>query len=128
MTDESTAARVVSLGDGRREQFGWGRIEWLANHQFTPGAEMTLGHVVLEPEKSNPRHYHPNCHELLYVLEGAIEHDVGGETVKLSTGSLLHIPLGAPHQARNVGEDPAVLLVIYSSATRETVYIDTEVA
>ena len=90
------AARVVSRGDGRREEFGWGRIEWLANHELTPGAELTLGHVVLQPDKSNPRHYHPNCHELLYVLEGAIEHDLGGETVKLCDGISAAHPAWGP--------------------------------
>ncbi len=112
--------RIVRLGEGMAERSDWGTIEWLANRRLTPGAEMTFGHVRLEPGASNPRHLHPNCHELLYVVEGAIDHELAGVTVRLEAGALLHIPMGAPHQAHNRDDRPCVVVVTYSTEDRQT--------
>ena len=123
MTDADASPaepRIVHLGQGIAERSDWGTIEWLANRRLTPGAELTFGHVRLEPGASNPRHLHPNCHELLYVLEGAIDHELDGVTVRLEAGDLLHIPIGAPHQAHNRDDRPCVVVVTYSTEDRQT--------
>lgn len=35
---------------------------------------MTAGKCVLKPGAENPLHKHPNCSEVLVVLQGIIEH------------------------------------------------------
>ena len=115
--------RVVSLGDGCRDEFDWGAIEWLANSALLAGSAMSFGHVVLQAGAANPRHYHPNCQELLFVLEGSVDHEVGGQTVELGSGALLHIPQGTAHQAR-ARDRGAVMVVVYSTEQRETVWVE----
>ena len=124
MNDDAHEPRVITLGEGMAETYGGGQIEWLANKHLTPGAEMTFGHVRLGPGGANMRHVHPNCHELLFVLEGCIEHDLGSSTLQLNKGDLLHIPIGVPHQARNHGSEDCVMVVTYSSEDRQTVPVD----
>lgn len=123
MVNDHDAPRIVQVGSGKTEPYGWGEIEWLANKDLTPGSEMTLGQVRLGPGGSNPRHIHPNCHELLLVLSGCIEHDLGASTVELKAGSLLHVPIGVPHQARNNGKTDCLMIVTYSTEDRKTVFI-----
>lgn len=102
----------------------WGRIEWLVSGELNPGAELTFGYCEIFPGRENPRHVHPNCDEALYVLEGALEHELDGEVVPLAAGQALHIPRGLPHQARNPGAHPARLVVAYSTGDRRIVPVE----
>ncbi len=128
MATPSDEPRVVTVGQGRQDAVPGVTLEWLADATLMPGCEMTFGRAQLEPGASNPPHFHPNCHELLFVLEGTIEHPLGPKTVRLTPGSLLHIPQGVTHNARNVGGDVATLLVAYSSDSRETVFLNEPAA
>ncbi len=121
---EAEEPRVVTVGRGRRDYVPGVSLEWLADADLTPGSGMTLGRAQFEPGSSNPEHYHPNCHELVFVAEGTIEHTLGTRTVTLSAGSLLHVPQGVRHRAINVGGDTATLLVAFSSEARQTVFLD----
>jgi quercetin dioxygenase-like cupin family protein len=67
----------------------------------------------------NPRHSHPNCDEVLYVLRGRLQHETGGEIVILEAGDTLAIPAGVAHQAVNIGTEEADTMVVYSSGRRE---------
>lgn len=99
----------------------WGSIDWLVSAELTPGADLTFGYVEIAPRRENPRHLHPNCDEVLYVIAGVLEHEVGGDVVRLGAGEALHVPRGVPHQARNAGPDTARVVVAYSSGEREMV-------
>ena len=121
---EAEEPRVVTVGQGRQDYVPGVALEWLADANLTPGSGMTFGRAQFEPGSSNPEHYHPNCHELVFVAEGTIEHWLGSQTVTLTAGSLLHVPQGVRHRARNVGEDTATLLVAFSSEARQTVFLD----
>ncbi len=125
MDCEPRPIQATRRGSGRLEDFPWGSIEWLSNADLTPGSEMTLGRVILAAGEANSRHLHPNCHELLYVVSGSIEHELGGQIVTLDTGSVIHIPRSAPHQARNVGDRAAEMVVVYSTERREMVFVDS---
>ena len=126
MDREQTGFQVTCRGSGHRENVGSASIEWLANSELTPGSEMTLGHVVLERDGSNRQHFHPNCHELVFVVKGTVQHDVGNETVTLPEGSALHISTKEIHKVRNIGRGPAELIVVFSSERRETVFTDED--
>ena len=128
MATPSDEPRVVTVGQGRQDAVPGVTLEWLADATLMPGCEMTFGRAQLEPGASNPPHFHPNCHELLFVLEGRIEHPLGSKCVTLTPGSLLHIPQGVTHNAHNVGSDVATLLVAYSSDSRETVFLHESAA
>ncbi|MFP4056456.1 MAG: cupin domain-containing protein [Candidatus Brocadiia bacterium] len=97
----------------------WGSLTWLANRAIGNAEGLTLGRVVIQPGMSNPRHSHPNCQEALYLLRGTLEHSVGDDTVVLEAGDTLVVGPGVPHDARNVREGPAEMIVAYSSGVRE---------
>jgi quercetin dioxygenase-like cupin family protein len=116
--------RVVREQEQEALTFPWGAIKWLCNQELDPEAVQTFGLVHILPGERNPVHYHPNCDELLYVLAGECEHSLEEETVHLTAGSLIRIPAGARHNAVNRGWQPVQMVICYSSADRQTIFVE----
>jgi quercetin dioxygenase-like cupin family protein len=104
--------------------FDWGAIKWLFNQEIDPEARQTFGLVFINPGQQNPPHYHPNCEELIYVLSGECDHRLGDATIHLEPGSLLRIPAHAVHCATNTGWEPVRMIIVYSAADRQTVFLE----
>ena len=100
--------------------FEWGQIEWLVSGVLGNSRAMTFGRVTIQRGKSNPRHRHPNCDEVLYLIQGRLEHTLGDEKVTLEPGDTISIPIGVAHNARSLGPEDAVMVVAYSNADRQT--------
>jgi quercetin dioxygenase-like cupin family protein len=96
----------------------WGSLTWLASGETGNAEGVTVGRVRIGRGMCNPRHSHPNCEEVLYLLKGRLEHSVGGERVTLSPGDCLVLEKGVPHNAWSVGEEDADMIVAYSSGDR----------
>lgn len=96
----------------------WGCMRWLASRDIGNVDGLTLGRVTIKPGEANPRHVHANCEEVLYLLAGSLEHTAGDETVVLHGGDTFVVPAGVAHNARNVGERDADMIVCYSSGER----------
>ena len=110
-----TAERAVT------EEQDWGRLVWMVSGRQGNSTEMTVGRCYIAPGQENPRHYHPNCDEVLHVLQGRIDHRLGGETVPMGPGDTISIPTGTVHNARNTGAEPAVLMIAFSTPDRQVV-------
>ena len=102
--------------------FPWGSLHWYAGAPSGNSDTMTLGRCVLKPGQANPKHYHPNCEEILHVLSGEIEHFVDGQGwFRMSPGDTVSIAANVWHHARNVGSADAHLLISFSSPNRQTI-------
>lgn len=112
---------VVSTNDVPTHEFPWGAIKWLCSGEIDPQAKQTLGIVFINPGMSNPAHSHPNCDELLYVIDGQCEHGLGDEEHHLEAGMMIRVPAGVAHSAHNSGWEPVKMLVSYSAPDREMV-------
>ncbi len=100
-----------------------GRLTWFASGELGNSATMTVGCSHLRPGQMNPRHFHPNCEEILHVLQGRIVHSLNDEEVEMAPGDTVSIPPNAVHNARNIGDTEAVLFICFSSADRQTVWV-----
>jgi quercetin dioxygenase-like cupin family protein len=105
--------------EAARDDHDWGSLHWLANAEIGNAAGLTLGRVVIRRGQSNPRHCHPTCEEVLYLLSGRLEHTLGDATFTLNPGDTLSIPAGVFHNAASTGEEDAEMIVAYSSAHRD---------
>jgi len=99
----------------------WGALTWFASAKLKNSQDMTLGKCVINPGCENPMHSHPNCHEILVVMQGEILHTIEeGKEVALKPGDTITLPPNLPHKARNTSDVDAVLLIAFSSADRQT--------
>lgn len=111
---------VRSVQEVEPRTMSWGQLVWLIGETQTPGAEQTFGVVTILPGKRNPLHVHPNCEELLYVLDGEAEHKLGDQTFSIKAGDVIRIPRGTPHWARATGDTSLVAVISFSAANRQT--------
>lgn len=96
----------------------WGTLTWLANDALS-GSPLTVGRVTIRAGRSNPRHCHDTCEEVLYLLKGRLRHSFGDESVELQAGDTLVIRPGVMHHAVNLGDTEADMIVCYSSGKRD---------
>ena len=117
-------AKTLKSEERKIENFEWGTLTWYVSKELGNSELITAGICTIKPGCSNPRHLHPNCEEILYVQEGEIFHSYGedsGSGVSLNGGCSISIPSGILHNAKNVCESDAVLLILFSSAERQTI-------
>ena len=57
-----------------------------------------LAHVYLKKGAVVPEHHHEN-EQITWVVEGAMEFHIGGETIIVKAGETLVIPSSVPHMA-----------------------------
>ena len=119
------ATTLVAQRDQLAEQaFPWGTLRWPCNGQLQPGARQTLGICQIFAGQGNPLHYHPNCEELLYVLEGRGRHSIDGQWVELRSGTAIRVPIGVKHNLINEGTETMVCMIAFSSGDRQTVFLE----
>lgn len=97
----------------------WGTLTWLAGQKLDNAEGVTLGRVIIKSGETNPRHYHHNGEEVLYLLRGKLKHWIDDEWVMLEAGDTLTIPVDQTHYAVNVGDGPADMIVAYSTGDRD---------
>ena len=68
--------------------------------------------VDFAPGYVAPVHTHPG-EEIIYVIEGTLEYDIGGKVTRVKAGDVLFVPAGIPHTAKNVGSGNAAELATY---------------
>lgn len=70
----------------------------LLTRQFISGQQSMLARIVLRKGCVVPEHSHPN-EQLAFILEGALQFEIGGETTVVRSGEVLVIPANLPHSA-----------------------------
>lgn len=115
---------VTNAGQLPIEHFEWGTLQWLCNAKLSPRAEQTLGLCHIRPGRRNPRHYHPNCEEVLHLLAGRGRHSFEDDDLELTAGMTIRIPVGVTHNLTNIGDEPLVCLITFNSSERETVFLE----
>ena len=103
------------------EHTPFGRLVWMVSGALGNSTTMTVGRCHIEPGKANPRHVHPNCDEVLYLVQGRIRHTLDDESVEMTAGDAISIPAGAVHNAENIGPDEVVCLISFSTPDRQVV-------
>jgi quercetin dioxygenase-like cupin family protein len=104
---------------GAAETTDFGRVHWVVREGDPPGAEQTVGLATFDAGKGNVEHIHPNCEEVVYVLEGEVEHTLGDQKTRLKAGDLIVVPRNVPHRLQNVGDWAVTACIVFSSPNRQ---------
>jgi len=94
------------------ERMTWGMRRWLSRPSLTEAETLLVVEVMLEPGFGHTFHLHPNQEEVLYVLEGTIEHYIETERTVLSAGGTAFMKRGTVHASFNCGDEVARILAI----------------
>ena len=113
---------VAAAGTGASHD--WGVLALFADAEKMGLETMTLGRVSIKAGRSNPLHSHPDCVEVLILLEGRLAHVVGMETVILEAGDVLAVPAGVAHRAESTGSIDADMIIAYTSGRRGYVALE----
>jgi quercetin dioxygenase-like cupin family protein len=118
--DPSTSTQKVVLPytEALIEPQTWGKLEWFASRALGNSASITTGVATISVGKANPLHRHPNCDEVLHVIQGHIMHRVGDQEYEMRAGDTVTIPEGTLHNARNIGTEDAILSIAFSTPDR----------
>jgi mannose-6-phosphate isomerase-like protein (cupin superfamily) len=102
------------------DSFGLVQYHYLANQQDT-GGDYGLYRVELAPKAGGPGpHFHRAMSEAFFVLSGTIELFDGTEWKTGAANDFLYVPPGGIHGFRNVADEPASILMLFSpGAPRE---------
>ena len=85
----------------------------LQRHDLSaPGREVVQIRVDFDPGYASPRHTHPG-EEIIYVLEGTLEYQIGGKATTVKPGDVLFVPAGTIHSVKNVGSGNGAELATY---------------
>ena len=119
MKDEQIfAGFTVAAGDdrfGERVQLGGEPNDCKVAAADTGGA---LSVFEFRGRGGWPRHFHHEQDEWLYVVDGAIDCEVGGRRLRLGRGGSVFVPRRTPHWWGSAGEAPATVLEVYQPAGR----------
>jgi len=113
--------RTAAESESTTVEEPWGRLRWLASAPIGNAEGVTVGHVIIQAGQANPRHSHTTCEEVFVLLRGRLRHSMGDETVTLEAGDTLTVAAGVAHDALNVGDEDAEMIVAYSSGVRDFV-------
>ena len=110
-------------GDGRtaatrKQDLGAVTMDWLVEDALLPAAGLSVARMILAPGAVSEGHRHPNCNESIHLLSGRIEQWVDNEPLIMEPGDTVLIRQGSTHRTRNLGREPAVMMICYSSGTR----------
>jgi quercetin dioxygenase-like cupin family protein len=68
------------------------------SRKIITGDRLMVAQVFIKKGGVVPRHAHEN-EQVTYILEGALQFELEGQTVIVAKGQVLHIPSNVPHEA-----------------------------
>ena len=110
---------------------GEGRAVWAAGDRYTiktggqdSGGAFALFEALIPPQSGPPPHRHSREDEAFYVLAGELEFHVDGRRIVAGTGSWLTLAKGSLHHFKNIGESPALLLILVVPAGLDEFFLE----
>src|SRR5438132_13656902 len=101
------AVAVLTIGSAwaldamSAQQSGTKRTDLQRHDLSAPGREVIQVRVDFDPGYVAPMHTHPG-EEIIYVIEGTLEYEIGGKVTRVKTGDVLFVPAATPPTAKNI--------------------------
>ena len=117
---------VVSRFENRKwtEHVPGERISIPIRSSEVDGAYAVMEGIIAPQSGGPPLHYHSKEDEIFYIAEGSLEFYCEGELFDAPKGTVLVIPKGSHHTFRNITDQPAQAIVIFTPGGSETMFED----
>ena len=101
-------------------------IRELLAHRNSCIANQSLAEARLPPDGQTLPHFHPQCEEIYYLLQGTARMQVEEDVRQVGPGDAIAIPPGARHQITNTGSEVLKFLCCCAPAyeDQDTVMVD----
>jgi len=90
--------------------------------EASTGAKAGVSLVEFSPGAKIARHTHEASAEIIYILAGAGEVEIGSEKINFGPDQVIHIPENQPHAVKFHGSERTVALQIFAPAGPEAKY------
>jgi quercetin dioxygenase-like cupin family protein len=105
MLTKTKEPTVIQAGQGRKMNVLGHEITLKLSSQETDG-EYYVFQVTTPPGHGIPPHVHQNEDEVIEVVEGEYEVQLGDQIQRVTAGGIFHFPRYIPHSFHNVGAQP----------------------
>jgi quercetin dioxygenase-like cupin family protein len=102
MLAKTKEPQIILTGQGRKMNVLGHEITLKLSSQET-GGEYYVFQVTTPPGHSIPPHVHQNEDEVIEVVEGEFEFQLGDQVKQGGVGAIVHFPRYVPHGFRNIG-------------------------
>ena len=126
--EDTTNGSITYVPPGEGKSFwtvGGHMATFKATSEDTGGA-YTITEETWPPQVGPPPHIHHTQEETFYVLEGEMEFITDGVTTRAAAGSLVRIPRGVLRDYKNVGSEPARVLVLFAPGGFEGFFAEVD--
>ncbi|WP_043263259.1 cupin domain-containing protein [Streptomyces sp. CT34] len=96
--------RIVNLSETQPNRRRGGDLRAMLTPSAVGATSGFMGMALVQPGERIGEHYHPYSEEFVYVVQGALEVDLDGDSYPLRPDQGLLIPPYIRHRFRNVGE------------------------
>jgi quercetin dioxygenase-like cupin family protein len=113
---DTTSGTTTFVPPGEGKSF-WTPGGHMATFKITSedtGGAYTITEETWPPQVGPPPHIHHTQEEIFYVLQGEMEFVTDGTTTRATAGSVVRISRGVLRDYRNVGSEPARVLVLFA--------------
>ncbi len=108
------AITYVPPGEGKSFWTPGGHMATFKATSEDTGGAYTITEETWPSQVGPPPHIHHTQEETFYILQGEMEFVTDGITTRATAGSLVRIPKGVLRDYRNVGLEPARVLVLFA--------------
>ncbi|KAB1145312.1 cupin domain-containing protein [Streptomyces luteolifulvus] len=99
--------RIVDLNETEPNRRRGGDLRAMLTPATVGSTSGFMGLAIIQPGERIGEHYHPYSEEFVFVVAGALEVDLDGDTHALKPDQGLLIPINMRHRFRNVGDAEA---------------------
>jgi quercetin dioxygenase-like cupin family protein len=120
------STQILEPGQGIRTIDIGGSVTIAKADGATTGGAFVVAETTLQPGGfAPPLHFHREIAEVLYLLSGRLDLQVGDDHTTAAPGTFIGIPAGVAHTMAVSGEEPVKMLMILSNPARALQMIDT---
>ncbi|NEQ49134.1 MAG: cupin domain-containing protein [Leptolyngbya sp. SIO3F4] len=113
----------MKTSEPHRSYFG---LDFIATGAETNGQYFLSKTRIPAGDPGPPSHTHQNEDESFYLLHGEVIFSVQGKEITLHAGEFLNIEKGEKHTWRNEGREDATLIVTFTPAGIEHMFIELD--
>lgn len=100
------------------------RIVFLRTAEETDGALLEMDDFWARADHQTPEHIHPAMEERWEVITGSVRFEIDGISQTAGPGDTIVAPPGTPHNACNIGSEPAHLRIQMRPALRWQKFVE----